>query len=337
MLAHKKILIIQTAYIGDVILATSLIEYIKAEYPNAQVDFLLRQGNQNILENNPLITNLWIWNKKVKYKSMIENLKNIRAEKYDYVFNIQRFTNAALFTLLSGAKKKVGFHSNILSWFFNKRVQHKIPYAIGSGYLHEVQRNFLLINEVLKCNIPPAEDLRPKIYFTDEDTQKVSEIKPQDEYIVLAPASVWFTKQYPKEKWAELVQSLKDYICLCIGAPSDFDFINDIIKDQDHALNLAGKLSLRQSALLMKDATRVFVNDSAPLHLASSVNAKTTAIFCSTVPEFGYGPLSSDSALIQLAPRLECMPCGLHGRKECPIERFKCGFDIETQKLVDSI
>jgi heptosyltransferase-2 len=98
-------------------------------------------------------------------------------------------------------------------------------------------------------------------------------------------------------------------------------------------MNLAGKLSLLESAALMKDARRNITNDSAPMHLASGVNAKTTAIFCSTVPDFGFGPLSDDSVIIETTKKLECRPCGLHGLKACPEKHFDCAYSITNSQL----
>ena len=87
----------------------------------------------------------------------------------------------------------------------------------------------------------------------------------------------------------------------------------------------------------MRNALRVIVNDSAPLHLASSVNAKTTAIFCSTSPEFGYTPLADNAQTISLHHKLDCIPCGLHGHKSCPKEHFKCAMDIDVKQVTDTI
>ena len=87
----------------------------------------------------------------------------------------------------------------------------------------------------------------------------------------------------------------------------------------------------------MKKAKRVFVNDSAPLHLASCVNAKTTAIFCSTVPAFGYTPLADDSVVVDVGNSLSCRPCGLHGHKSCPLGHYKCSQDIEVKKVLATI
>jgi heptosyltransferase-2 len=132
----------------------------------------------------------------------------------------------------------------------------------------------------------------------------------------------------------ELVKLGKVYF---IGAPGDKELCDRIGKDFSNTENLCGGLSLLDSAALMKKAKRVFVNDSAPLHLASSVNARTTAIFCSTVPEFGYTPLADDSVVIDVGNTLSCRPCGLHGHKACPLGHFKCSLDIEVKKVLQTI
>jgi heptosyltransferase-2 len=100
---------------------------------------------------------------------------------------------------------------------------------------------------------------------------------------------------------------------------------------------LSGKLSLLESAAIIKYAEMNYVNDSAPLHLASAMNAKVTSVFCSTVYEFGFGPLSENARLIQTNLKLDCRPCGLHGHKTCPKKHFKCAYSIKTDQLtIDS-
>lgn len=344
MLAPNKprILIIQTAFIGDVILATSLIEFIAQKFPNANIDFFLRKGNESIVETNPKINKVYVWNKSDgKYTSLIRHLFQIRAERYDYVLNIQRFFNSGFLTAFSGAKKKIGFDKNPLSFLFHHKIKHKIPHEINGRFLHEVQRNASLTAPLFQnFSLPNKEELPLKIYFTDTDTQKVEkETASKDKYFVLAPSSVWYTKQWHANKWKELISRLdsQGHIYL-IGAPTDLEYTNALFDIENKSItNLCGKLSLRQSALLMKNAHRVFVNDSAPLHLASSVNANISAIFCSTVPDFGYTPISNNSQTFSLTPRLECMPCGLHGKKSCPKEHFNCSNEINTEEVYRSI
>lgn len=331
----KRILIIQTAFIGDVILATGLIESVRASFPDAKIDFLLRKGNESLLKHNPQLNEVLIWDKsKGKFKNLVNLLLQVRKNKYDLVLNIQRFFNAGLLCGLSGAKSRVGFHSNPLSFLFSHKIEHKIPHPASGqgqfGFFHEVQRNHQLLAAITKENIPTDKTLRPNLYFSDKEKNKIQDLNLNSPYYVLAPSSVWYTKQWHESKWKELIKKLKPHgEVILIGGPDDKSYLDGISTD---VINLAGKLNLLESAYLMAGAKRVFVNDSAPLHLASSVNAKTTAIFCSTVPDFGYYPLADDSLLIQ-RERLDCMPCGLHGKKECPQGHFKCALDVEVDSV----
>jgi len=102
-------------------------------------------------------------------------------------------------------------------------------------------------------------------------------------------------------------------------------------------MNLAGKLSFLESAALMKDAAMNFVNDSAPLHLCSAVNAPVSAIFCSTVPAFGFGPRSEKSTIVETKIKLDCRPCGLHGFQKCPEGHFKCALTIDKSELLNQL
>lgn len=335
----NKILIIQTAFIGDVILATALIEYINKDAPDAHIDFCLRKGNESLIQTHPAIRHVFVWDKKEKYSSLITIIKKIRQEKYDIVLNIQRFFNSGLIAILSGAKTKVGFKQNPLSFFFSHTVLHKIPYLINNQYQHEVQRNLQLYQILKKQENAhvPIQKVKPRLYFTPLDRKKIEDLSLAHDYFVIAPSSVWYTKQWQLEKWRQLIQLLPNNTSICIiGASNDLKAIGPLL-NENNIINLVGKLSLRESALLMQNAKRVFVNDSAPLHLASSVNARTTAIFCSTTPQFGYFPLSDDSKVIEASTPLSCKPCGLHGHMKCPLEHFKCSKDIDPQDVVKTI
>ena len=146
-----------------------------------------------------------------------------------------------------------------------------------------------------------------------------------------------YTKQYPIEKWIEFINDVDhDIRIYLIGAENDKIMCDQIIKDSKNKnlLNLCGQLSLLETASLMKDAYMNFVNDSAPQHLASAVNAPVTSIFCSTVSTFGFGPLSENSAIVETKEELDCRPCGLHGHQKCPEDHFKCALTIKKEQLL---
>jgi len=328
----KRILIIQTAFIGDVILATSLIETISESRREAcEIDIVVRKGNESLFSNHPKVNSVFVWNKKEhKYRELVRLIKQLRKVEYDFVYNLQRFATTGFMTWRLKSKLKVGYSKNPFSFCFDRKVAHDI-----TNGKHEIDRNF----ELVRPDLPEETKLlKPKLYPSQEDYQKVLEkANHPGSYTVLAPASVWFTKQLPRHKWIELIRLLAPSGTIyLIGAPSDRVFLDEMIVESGvgTVFNLAGELNLLQSAALIDKARRTYVNDSAPLHLASAMNAPVTAFFCSTVPSFGFGPLSEDSILAEIEEKLDCRPCGLHGYKTCPKGHFKCGERIQISPLV---
>lgn len=328
MIEVKKILIIQTAFLGDVILATPVISELKRIFPSCQIDFLLRKGNESLLANNPHLQNVLILDKsKGKYQSILGLIKQLRLEKYDLVINLHRFGSSGIIASFSGAKKIYGFKKNPFSFLYSKKFEH----SIGNKQ-HEVERNLSIIKEFGAVTIR-----RPELFPSKEDEEIVAQIMHPPFYC-MAPASVWFTKQLPPNKWVELINFYNQIGTVYIlGGKGDHQFCEEIIAKTKAktSINLAGQLNLLESAALMSKAQRNFVNDSGPLHIASAMNAPVTAFFCSTILDFGFGPLSDDSNVFEINEQLDCRPCGLHGYKECPKGHFKCGNSIDLQLNVN--
>jgi lipopolysaccharide heptosyltransferase II len=323
----QKFLVIQTAFIGDVVLATALIEKLHARYPDARIDFLVRKGNEPLLTGHPFLHEILIWDKREhKLRNLYNLIHRIRRTRYDTVINVQRFAATGLLTAFSGAGQTIGFDKNPLSFLFTKRIPHIV------GNLHEIGRNQALIKDL--TDDQPA---KPRLYPTKADEEKVQPYKSKP-YITVSPASVWFTKQYPKEKWSAFLKQIpQSYAVYLLGAPSDKQLCEQIRTTHSAAVNLGGMLSFLQSAALMKDAAMNYVNDSAPMHFASAVNAPVTAIYCSTIPAFGFGPLSDKRFIVEIQQPLDCRPCGLHGYKTCPKGHFNCAWKIEDNQLLETL
>ena len=363
----QKFLIIQTAFIGDVVLATPLIEKLHAFFPEAKIDFLLRKGNETLLLNHPFLHEVLVWDKqKQKQQNLFRLIHRIRKNRYDKLINLQRFAATGLLTAFSGAKETIGFDKNPFSFLFSK----KIPHIVGEGVnLHETERNLELIRHFTDSSYVP-----PALYPSGKDFDFIKDFV-SGKFITVSPASVWFTKQYPAEQWVSFIRNIPlGYRVLLLGGPGDVrvcesirksaeqEWINDgesrVAAEADQAAGspgqmeenavqkksgagqieiLAGKLTFLQSAALMKAAAMNYVNDSAPLHFASAVNAPVTAVYCSTVPEFGFGPLSDIRFIVQHTEPLYCRPCGLHGYKACPEGHFRCAREIGNGQLLNTL
>ena len=324
----KKILVIQTAFIGDVVLATSLIENLHQQWREVKMDILVRKGNESLFESHPFLNQVLVWDKKNnKYHNWVGLLFKIRSNHYDVVINAQRFAATGAWTALSGAKIKIGFDKNPFSFLFT----HSVVHQFSEKGQHEIDRNHQLLSSLFVTKVA-----MPKLYPTASDELAVSSYQ-QTPYICVAPASVWFTKQFSIEKWVDLINELpfKGPIYL-IGGPGDKLLCDQILQkiNRKSVVNLAGRLSFLASAALQKKAVLNYVNDSAPMHFASAVNAPVVAVYCSTLPDFGFGPLSDNSFIVQTDESLICRPCGIHGKKQCPLKHFDCAKTITMDQLI---
>ena len=313
----QRILIIQTAFLGDVILASPVWENLHAAYSDAQIDVVVKKGNESLLVAHPFLHQVFIFDKSQKVKNLWNLGKTLRSQQYDLVINLQRFASSGILTFLARGKESRGFEKNPLSFLFTKKFKHEIK-----PNWHEVDRNLSLISDLV-----PTPIRRPQLFPSKEDLNSI-QMYQKVPYYCLAPTSVWFTKQAPKEVWIALIEKLSapNTTIYLLGAPSDRAYLDEIVQNisSSQVLNLAGQLSLLQSAALMAGAKHNYVNDSGPLHLASATNAPVSAFFCSTLPEVGFGPLSENATIIEVKD-LDCRPCGLHGHKACPKGHFKCG------------
>ena len=329
----RKILVIQTAFLGDAILATSLLEKLHQKFPLATIDFLVKKGNEGIVDHHPFIRRTYTFDKsKNKVSSLFSLLQTIQKENYDWVINVQRFFSSGFLAAFSGAKVISGFDKNPMSFLYSIKVKHQI--ANTAQFEQEIYRNQHLIEKYTD-----TDAARPRLYPSQDyrETVKPYQSKP---YICFAPASVWKTKKLPEFKWVQIADQLPENLNIyLLGGPGDFQLCEEIKNHSKHSnlFNLAGKFNYLESAALISGAKMNIVNDSAPMHLASAMNAPTCAVYCSTVENFGFGPLSDISFVVQVDEKLDCRPCGLHGYNNCPQGHFKCGNDISVGKIVSII
>ena len=329
----QKFLIIQTAFIGDVVLATCLVEKLHRHFPDARIDFMVRQGNESLFNGHPYLHEVLVWDKKNgKLRNWWKLLLQIRRTGYDRVINVQRFASTGLLTAFSGASQTIGFDKNPFSFLFSLKISHQV--GGQQGAVHEIDRNLALVS-----GFTDSTRVMPRLYPTLQDEQWIQSLH-LDRYITVAPASVWFTKQYPIEKWISFIGALPAHWQVCLlGGPADKDLCSKIQEacNPRKILNLCGTLSFLQSASLMKSAAMNYVNDSAPLHFASALNAPVTAVYCSTVPAFGFGPLSDRRFIVETKETLDCRPCGLHGYRACPRGHFNCAWQIRDDQLLETL
>lgn len=325
-----SIAIVQTAFIGDVILATPLFEAARKNKPDDKIIGVVSKGCENILENNPFVDKIIVWDKRGSDKGIggIFCIGKILRELNIHTALIpHRSLRTALVLLLSGAKIRVGFAKGGGAFLHTARV----PYQLG---IHEVERNLMLAG----ASGWETSGFKPAIFPDNTDREVIDKlINGIDTYCVFAPGSVWATKIWPVESYVNVgsVFAERGMTVVTSGSESDGDICRTIADSVPGAVNACGKLTLRQSAELYRRAKFLLTGDTAPQHLAAAAGARVFSIFGPTVKDFGFWPYSDCGVVIE--ENMECRPCGVHGHKACPVGTLACMESITYEKVVKVI
>jgi heptosyltransferase-2 len=326
-------LVIQTSFLGDVILTTPLIAELAKRGP---VDVLVTPTGAAALANNPDIRTVIRYDKRGTYGSALglwQTLREIRARRpYQAAYLAQGSFRSGAIAMMTGAKERIGFASSTGRLLYTTQ----LPYR---PQRHHAERLWSL--SMSECADPPTRDqIRPRLYPSDEERSRIDMLLRQSEgadepFVALAPGSAWGTKRWPY--FPALAKRLvDDYRIAIIGSKSDSSLAAEIVEGLplDRVINGVG-LPLLASAELIGRARTIVTNDSAPQHLASAMGTPTLTIFGPTVPEFGFGPLA-ERHVVAGHESLSCRPCSRHGPQRCPLGHWRCMREL-TPDYVSSL
>ena len=330
---NNKILIIQSAFIGDVVLTTPLIEVLRKKYPDAEIDFLTVPSSENIVDSNPNLRKIIIYDKN----GLVKFGDQLATEKYHICITPHRSIRSAFLSKRSGAAIRIGFDRT--AW--GRAYTHLVSYRDD---LHEIERNLSLLTALgIKNHLIP-----PVIYSTDQDEKRIDVLQKElgidesDRLFTVAPGSVWPTKRWPEDHYTSLcgIIEKKGFQVILVGSKEDKPLCTRIEGKNTNTLSTAGLLTLRQTFSLLKRSYGVLTNDSAPLHIGMAADIPVFAIFGASSPAFGFGPFGEKSMVIE-DNDLSCRPCGVHGSKKCPTKTFDCMELLKpedvAQKIIDSL
>ncbi len=321
----EKILVIQTAFIGDAILTLPMIEKLAQKYPSAVIDVIAIPSTGEIFRNSPFVNEVLIFEKRGKHKSLrgiFRFASELKKRNYSRLFSPHRSFRTSLLVLLSGIGDTSGFNTSSMSFVYKNRIQYRTDF-------HEVRR--LLEIAGFETDADNWKML-PEIKESRETMEKIDSLFTGlgNNIIAMAPGSVWETKKYPAESYIELAKMFieKGYRVLLLGSSQDEELCCRIAAQcQGGALCLAGKYSLTESVYILKKCRLLISNDSAPTHMSLMARIPVVTLFCSTLPSFGFYPYHSGSIYLSYE-LLSCKPCGIHGLKKCPLGTFECAFKL---------
>ena len=323
-------LVIQTSFLGDVVLTTPLLQHLAARGP---VDVLTTPAGGALLEGHPAVRRVIRFDKRGAQSGLggIRTLaRTLRSTGYAAAYLAQGSWRSAVVAWLAGIPSRTGFDSSAGAPLYTQRLRHR-------GDWHHATRLFQLAAQDERMPTP-APHLAP----TADDRAAVDALLAEAPFgdapfIVLAPGSVWATKRWPA--FAELAAALPpSHGVVVVGGADDRALAQAITGALPHrALDATGRLALLASAALIGRAAAVVTNDSLPQHLASAMGTPTVTIYGPTLPAFGFGPLAPRHAVVEHPPGLECRPCSAHGPQVCPRGHFRCMREISARTVADTL
>ncbi|HHE38232.1 MAG TPA: lipopolysaccharide heptosyltransferase II [Candidatus Cloacimonetes bacterium] len=325
-----RILIIHTAFIGDIILITPLIKYTKQVFPKAAVDVLVIPQTRGILQNNPYLKKILVFDKrKNKIAHFLQTISNLKRRNYEIVFLPHSSLTTALLAFFSGIKIRIGFDR----WLAAKFLTKKIPFYKGK---HRIEKNL----DLLKAFSNRKYDIQTELFPSKNDIEKagkfLSKVNQRRKRIAIAPGSVWQTKCWSESYYKILAERLveKGFSIIMTGSSEERELCQRILPKKN-AINLAGQTSILESAAILEKCDLLVCNDSGALHLANAMKTDVFAIFGPTVKNIGYYPIRENDFVFE--HDLDCRPCGSHGGKKCPLDHHNCMKLIEPEMILEKI
>lgn len=321
-------LVVQTSFIGDVVLTTPLIARLAQD---GDVDVVTTPPGATLLATHPGVSRLLVYDKRRADKGLGGFLRLARdARGSRRAFLCQGSIRSGALAFTARCSDRIGFTTSDGRWTYTERVKYRDAW-------HHARRLLSLGDLPLATSVNDSASplIKPALFPTSEDINAVDKLlehrtRPM---LALAPGSAWRTKQWPG--YGELAALLADeYDIAIVGGPDDDEAAGEIKQrvPRERIVDAAGKLSLLGSAELIRRSVALATNDSSPQHLASAMGTPTITIFGPTVPEFGFGPLAPGSRTVGNRS-LQCRPCDRHGPQVCPLGHWRCMNEITADEV----
>ncbi len=329
----NRALVIQTAFLGDVILTLPMVQVLKRSFPESQIDFLAIPETAEIVKTHPDISQVIVYDKHDRHHTLsdfIELRAGLKKRRYDLVLCPHRSLRSALLASGTGAEVRVGFDRTALKRSFT----NLMPWKFG---MHEVERNLSLLSPLGIEAGREAPKLFPGEREKEEAARFLSDHGVEPPFAAVAPGTVWKTKRYPVEQMEDVVRGLLDRFSkvVLVGGGSDREIAEKFLHLGEDVVSAVGELPFMASAEIIRRASLLIANDSAPVHVASAFDVPTVAIFGPTIKEFGFYPYHRNAKVVEIEG-LACRPCSVHGGNKCPISTFVCMKDITPDRIVEA-
>ena len=333
-----RILVVQSGFLGDVVLTTPLVAALRRRVPSAHLAMLVTPVAAPLVQHHPALDAVLVDDKHGRGRNpagLAVLARRLRAERFTVALAAHKSLRTALALCGAGIARRIGFAGAPGAPFYTDRVPRPIE-------RHDRDRILALLGPL---GGPPVavEDVRPWVAL-DAATRARADARLGPALATgrplagICPGSIWATKRWPAHAYGALVRWLEEqgYRCVLLGA-GDERALTATVRDAagGRGIDLAGQTDVALLAATLARMALVVTNDSAPMHLATAAGTPQVAIFCATVPAQGYGPLGPRAIVVE--KDLACRPCGRHGGKRCPRGTDDCMELVEVAEVCAAV
>lgn len=342
----QKILLIRLSAIGDILLTTPLLRALRTQYPNAQLDFVVKSEFAEVLRYHPALNTLYEVNTKKGWPELMALGRRLFAADYDVIFDIHKNFRSRYLVQAARPQRVLRHRKHVFRRWLLVHTKINLLQNVPSIY-----QRYLEAAAPLNISPQPLADGRWLELFLSEKEEREADFAILANnwqigvpMVGLAPGAGYFTKRWPAEYFGQLAVDLirQRYQVVVLGGRQDCDFAKQIEQAvesstgrQNQLINLAGKLSLLGSASVVKRCRLLVANDSGLMHLAEAVGTPLLAVFGSTTHELGFFPHLKTSRVIENLG-LSCRPCSHLGFNECPRGHFRCMQEITVDEVANA-
>ncbi|HEX6852600.1 MAG TPA: lipopolysaccharide heptosyltransferase II [Candidatus Polarisedimenticolaceae bacterium] len=322
----RRTLVVQTAFLGDVVLTTPLLRALHGT--GAEVSVVATPLGCAVLDGAPFVARLRSYDKKKGEKGLAGTLRlgfALRRERFDVAIAAQRSFRSGVLVRLSGARERVGFDGAAGRWAYTRKVA-------WNADRHAVHRYLALFDgpadPTPELAIDPGAAARVEALLLEHG------VAPADGVLAVAPGSVWGTKRWTPEGFRAVIEAApaRGLKPVLVGSPEERPLCDAI----GGAPVLAGTTGVAELTALLARSRALVTNDSGPGHVASAVGTPVVAVFGPTVPSFGYTPFGERNRIVELAG-LDCRPCDRHGPQVCPLGHHRCMKDLHPSRVLAAL
>ncbi len=334
-----RILVIQTAFLGDVVLTLPLVEALHTCFPGAHLTMLTTPANAPILDGQPGVDTIMTYDKRGAQqgvRGMWALARRVRAQGYDVVVSPHRSMRSAVLAAYSGSPQRIGFAQWGTRWAYTATVPRPVA-------AHEAERNVQLI-QALQPAQPPASSrltlrIAPEAHKQADSFFAAAGITGNTMLVGIIPGSQWGTKRWPAERFAALVERVTirtNTRCVLFGAPGDRAIAEAITAAcRRPVLDLIGHTDLQALPAYLDRCTVVVSNDTGPMHIAAALGKPIVALYGPTTAAMGFTPYGV--LWEEMSVPLPCRPCNAHGPHRCPLSHWHCMLDVSVEQVIAGV